>query len=59
MPQRRTIQFLHPDLVSANQNWWLVVKDREVQLCQVDPGYDIDLLVTSSLRSLTSVWMGL
>lgn len=59
LPQRRTIQFLYPDLAPANQNWWLVVNDREVQLCYVDPGYDIDLLVTGSLRALTSVWMGL
>jgi hypothetical protein len=41
------------------QNWWLVVKDREVELCYVDPGFEIDLLVTGSLRSVTSVWMGL
>ena len=59
LPNRRTIQFLYPDLVPADQNWWLVVEDSEVGLCYVDPGYEIDLLVTGSLRSVTSVWMGL
>ena len=59
MPQKRTIQFLYPDLIPADRNWWLVVEDRVVELCYVDPGNEIDLLVTGSLRSLTSVWMGL
>jgi DNA-binding HxlR family transcriptional regulator len=59
LPQRRTIQFLYPELVAADQNWWLVVEGGEVGLCYVDPGYDIDVLVTGSLRSVTSVWMGL
>lgn len=58
-PRRRTIQFLYPDLLPANRNWWLVVENSDVELCYVDPGYEIDLLVTGSLRSLTSVWMGL
>jgi DNA-binding HxlR family transcriptional regulator len=58
-PKRRTIQFLYPDLSPADRNWWLVVEHSEVQLCYYDPGYDIDLLVTGSLRSVTSVWMGL
>ena len=59
MPQKRTIQFLYPDLIPADRNWWLVVEDRVVELCYVDPGNEIDLLITGSLRSLTSVWMGL
>jgi hypothetical protein len=30
-----------------------------VDLCGFDPGFEVDLLVTSSLRSMTAVWMGL
>lgn len=59
VPGKRTIQFLYPDLKPADQNWWLVVEESAVELCFHDPGYEIDLLVTGSLRSLTSVWMGL
>lgn len=58
-PKRRTIQFLYPDLIPADRNWWLVVENSDVELCYYDPGYEIDLLVTGSLRSVTSVWMGL
>jgi DNA-binding HxlR family transcriptional regulator len=59
MPRRRTVQFLYPDLIPADRNWWLVVERSDVELCYYDPGYEIDLLVTGSLRSVTSVWMGL
>ena len=33
-------------------------EDGTVDLCGVDPGYDVDLHVRSSLRSMTAVWMG-
>lgn len=56
---RRTIQFLYPELPQASRNWWLVVASREVELCYTDPGYDTDVLVSGSLRSVTAIWMGL
>jgi DNA-binding HxlR family transcriptional regulator len=58
-PQRCTIQFLYPELAVVNQNWWLIVTAGEVDLCSVDPGFEVNLLVSGSLRSMTAVWMGL
>ena len=58
-PRRCTIQFQYPELAPSHRNYWLVVESRDVDLCYTDPGFDIDLLVTSSLRVMTSVWMGL
>ncbi|WP_458760656.1 winged helix-turn-helix transcriptional regulator [Afipia sp. TerB] len=58
-PRRCTIQFRYPELKPAQQNWWLVVDAGAVDLCGLDPGFEIDLLVTSSLRSMTAIWMGL
>lgn len=58
-PRRCTIQFLYPELAPANRNFWLVVDSGDVDLCQIDPGFDVDLLVTSSLKTMTSIWMGL
>jgi DNA-binding HxlR family transcriptional regulator len=58
LPDRRcTINFSYPELKSQ-QSWWLVV-DGAVDLCGVDPGFEVDLYVRSSLRSMTAVWMGL
>ena len=61
LPRVRTvIQFLYPDLPSSKSRWWLVIEpDGEVDLCWSDPGFDIDLYVTTDLRTMTSVWMGL
>jgi DNA-binding HxlR family transcriptional regulator len=57
-PKRCTIQFQYPELAQARQNWWLIVDAGTVDLCGFDPGFEIDLLVTGSLRSMTAVWMG-
>lgn len=60
LPERRcTIQFLYPELPEDRRNYWLVVESGEVDLCSFDPGYEVDLLVTSSLKTMTSIWMGL
>ena len=58
-PRRCTIQFLYPELPDKQRNWWLVVDGPTVDLCGFDPGFEIDLLVRGSLRSMTAVWMGL
>jgi hypothetical protein len=59
LPDRRcTINFSYPELKSQ-QSWWLVVDAKTVDLCGVDPGFEVDLYVRSDLRSMTAVWMGL
>jgi DNA-binding HxlR family transcriptional regulator len=61
LPDRRTvIQFLYPELPLSKRYWWLVVEPHgEVDLCWSDPGFDVDLYVSSDLRTMTSIWMGL
>jgi DNA-binding HxlR family transcriptional regulator len=61
LPARRTvISFSYPELAQARRNWWLVVEPTaEVDLCSADPGYDVDLWVTTDLRTMTAIWMGL
>lgn len=58
-PGRATIQFQYPELSPARRNWWLIVEGGEVDLCLHDPGFDPDLMVRGSLRTMTAVWMGL
>jgi hypothetical protein len=60
MPNRRsTIKVIYRDLPVAKRKWWLIVEPgKEPDLCSVDPGYDVDLYVTTDLRTLTEVWMG-
>lgn len=60
LPSRRcTIQFLYPELKTDQKRWWLVIEKGNVDLCNFDPGYELDLQIRSSLRSMTAIWMGL
>jgi DNA-binding HxlR family transcriptional regulator len=59
VPDRKcTVQFVYPELSAGRNTWWLVIDGRDVDLCSVDPGFEIDLYVSSTLRSMTAVWMG-
>ncbi|KCZ47894.1 MULTISPECIES: helix-turn-helix domain-containing protein [unclassified Hyphomonas] len=58
--ERSVIQFIYSDLPLSQKNWWLIVEpDGMVDLCSVDPGFEIDLYVTTDLRPMTAIWMGL
>jgi len=58
-PRRNTIQIIFADLPESRKNWWLVVApDQEVDLCSVDPGFDVDLYLSTDLRTMTEIWMG-
>ncbi|MBR1087035.1 helix-turn-helix transcriptional regulator [Bradyrhizobium manausense] len=61
MPRRRSIiQFVYPELTSTQRHWWLIVDPVDgVDLCSVDPGFDVDLYVSVDLRTMTAIWMGL
>jgi DNA-binding HxlR family transcriptional regulator len=59
-PRRLVIQFQYPDAPKRDRDWWLIVEpDQPVDLCSVDPGHDVDLYVTSPLRTMTAIWMGI
>lgn len=61
LPQMRTVvQFMYSDLPASKSHWWLVIEpEGEVDLCWSDPGFEVNLYVTTDLRTLTAIWMGL
>jgi hypothetical protein len=61
MPSRRvTVEFHYPELSETESRYWLIVAPgAPVDLCSLDPGHEIDLLVTADLRTMTSAWMGM
>ena len=61
VPRRRVvIEFIYPELPESQRKWWLIVEpDRTVDLCHIDPGFDVDLYATVDLRTMTEIWMGL
>jgi DNA-binding HxlR family transcriptional regulator len=51
------IQFTFTDM-SDKPNWWLVAKDGVVDICDKDPGKDVDIYFTTTVKTMADVWMG-
>src|SRR5262249_38874335 len=60
MPAKRTvIEIILTDPPRARRAYWIVLEpDKEPDLCAVDPGFDVDLYLSTDVRTLTEVWMG-
>ena len=60
MPRKRcVIEIIFNNLPAARRRWWLVVEPgKEVDLCSADPGFEVDLYLSTDLRTMTEIWMG-
>ena len=58
LPDGETILCFIFDDLTRFKNWWLVVRDGEVDLCTENPGNDVDLYISTTLSSLVQVWQG-
>ena len=58
LPDGETIFCFIFDDIERYRNWWLVVRNDQVDLCTENPGLDVDLYVSSSLRTMIEVWEG-
>jgi DNA-binding HxlR family transcriptional regulator len=56
--QRTVLLFEFADYKAKFRRWWLVVEDGDVDVCMKDPGYEIDLHITTDIKTLTGIWMG-
>ena len=59
VPDRRTVvHFSFPEAARGEREWWLVLTDGEADVCDDDPGHEVDASVTTSVAALTRVWRG-
>ncbi len=60
VPDKRTVvHFVFTDVSpKLPRRTWLVLDRPDIDVCYKDPGYDIDLIVTTPLSRLIEVWMG-
>ena len=60
MPKRKTvIQFIYPEVPIAERNYWMILTPGEdVDLCSIDPGYNVDLFVAADLMAMTHAFLG-
>jgi len=42
----------------APKTYWLVMERREVDLCILEPGFEVDVYVDADLAALSRVWLG-
>lgn len=54
---RVVVQFEYPDAPEGGKHWWLVSENGEIDLCLNDHGYDVDIFIRCSLKTMTSVWV--
>jgi DNA-binding HxlR family transcriptional regulator len=55
---RSVVRFRFPDVQAGLRDWWLVITPGEADVCDTDPGYDVTVTLTSSLRRMVEVWRG-
>lgn len=53
-----TVIRFHFTDINVYPDWWLVVKGEEIDLCVNNPGRDVDVYFTTSVKSLADIWMG-
>jgi DNA-binding HxlR family transcriptional regulator len=56
--QRTVIELHFPDAPTEYRAYWLVVTPEGAEVCLSHPGGDIDLHLSSDVRTLTNIWMG-
>ncbi|MEO7718253.1 MAG: hypothetical protein ABIY70_18790 [Capsulimonas sp.] len=52
------VHFQYHDAPMERRRWWLVFDHGEVDLCLIDPGVEPDLYLSTSVSTMTSIWMG-
>ncbi|WP_022729077.1 winged helix-turn-helix transcriptional regulator [Fodinicurvata sediminis] len=55
---RTVLQFEYQDAPAEMRLWWLLIEDGAIDLCQSDPGFEVDLYVLTTVPVMSQVWIG-
>ncbi len=55
---RTVLEFEFPGEPPGRRSYWVVLDTDGVDVCLVDPGFEVDVCVRAELASLAKVWMG-
>lgn len=59
LPARRVVvYFCFRDVTKGKRSWWLVLEGADPDLCLSDPGFGVDLTVSTDIITLAEVWVG-
>lgn len=58
LPDGETIiRFKFTDM-SEKADWWLIVDAGGTDICDKDPGQDVDIFFTTTVKTMVDIWMG-
>lgn len=58
LPDGETVLcFIFEELTQC-KSWWIVVNENGVDLCTKNPGKDVDLYISSTVRTMVEIWEG-
>ena len=55
---RVTVLFEFTDVPQNKRRWWIVNDRNSVDLCPTDPGFPVDLYITTDIRTMIHIWVG-
>jgi len=58
LPAGETVICFQFDELDKYKTWWVVAYDDKVDLCTEDPGKEVDLYISSTVRTLVEIWEG-
>lgn len=58
LPAGETVLCFIFDELTQFKSWWIVVEDSNVDLCTRNPGKDVDLYISSTVRTMVEIWEG-
>ena len=58
LPDGETVLCFIFDELTQFKSWWVVVQDGEADLCTKNPGKDVDLYISSTVRTMVEIWEG-
>lgn len=56
--RQAVLLFEFEDFTAKFRRWWLVIKSGNVDVCMRDPGFELDLILRTDVKSLTAIWLG-
>jgi DNA-binding HxlR family transcriptional regulator len=58
LPDGETVLCFIFEELTLFKSWWIVVNDNGVDLCTKNPGKDVDLYISSTVRTMVEIWEG-
>jgi DNA-binding HxlR family transcriptional regulator len=58
LPDGETVLCFIFEELTQFKSWWVVINGDEVDLCTNNPGKDVDLYISSTVRTMVEVWEG-